>query len=275
MSDSPMDPNEAAEAFWREGYLAVGGFLPESMATLAARYTLMQYQTNPNPEVSRDGRVAQVEGAHSVYADPLAESILDLATADVSAMIGRSLVPTYAFYRVYRPGDALVPHTDRISCEISASMCLGSRLDPDTDPWRLGFRTCDPEPVNVEIEQKPGDLVIYRGCDVIHWRQPFTGSTETWHSQVFLHWVDADGPYADLCRFDCRPHLGGDETAREPDKVRIMNKENDRRNEVKRRRLRRDYRELASTLGDVFDFTPEDGLDVDGRNPPGQAESSE
>jgi hypothetical protein len=27
-----------------------------------------------------------------------------------------------------------------------------------------------------------------------HWREPFEGQ---WQAQVFLHWVDADGPHAD------------------------------------------------------------------------------
>jgi hypothetical protein len=205
MSADVMDLDDARDSFWREGYMFVSGYLSEAVTTLVARYALMEYVNNPRPDV--DGTVpAQVPGAHSVYADPLAESVLDLATADVGRLIGRTLIPTYAFYRVYRPSDSLKPHTDRISCEVSASVCLGYRVDgPDARPWPLGIRTGDPEPVNLELEQMPGDLIIYRGVDCIHWRRRLVGGPESWHAQLFLHWVDADGPFAELCAYDTRP----------------------------------------------------------------------
>ena len=39
----------------------------------------------------------------------------------------------------------------------------------------------------------PGDIVIYKGCEVDHGRPiPFEGF---WHSQMFLHYVDRNGKY--------------------------------------------------------------------------------
>ena len=44
-----------------------------------------------------------------------------------------------------------------------------------------------------ELNLNPGDAAIYLGCEVEHWREEFKGD---WHSQVFLHYVDKNGPYA-------------------------------------------------------------------------------
>jgi hypothetical protein len=51
---------------------------------------------------------------------------------------------------------------------------------------------------------QPGDMVIYRGCDIKHWRDPYDGNQQI---QVFLHYVDVNGKYADH-KFDKRPMLG-------------------------------------------------------------------
>jgi hypothetical protein len=50
---------------------------------------------------------------------------------------------------------------------------------------------------------KPGDAIIYRGCDIDHWRQPFWGLN---HAQVFLHYNELDGQYN--IRNDGRAVLG-------------------------------------------------------------------
>jgi hypothetical protein len=38
----------------------------------------------------------------------------------------------------------------------------------------------------------PGDAVLYKGIDVVHWRDELEGEFVT---QTFLHYVDSDGPY--------------------------------------------------------------------------------
>ena len=55
--------------------------------------------------------------------------------------------------------------------------------------------------------QDAGDLVIYRGCDVNHWREKLQHSENSWHLQGFFHYVDANGPYAEYM-YDRRPMIG-------------------------------------------------------------------
>jgi hypothetical protein len=57
------------------------------------------------------------------------------------------------------------------------------------------------------VELSPGDLVIYRGCDLAHWRETFSIKEDAWHVQGFFHYVDANGPYASY-KYDGRDTVG-------------------------------------------------------------------
>ena len=52
---------------------------------------------------------------------------------------------------------------------------------------------------------QPGDMLVYKGCDVEHWREEFTGEN---CGQVFLHYNDASDPKAEENKYDTRPFLG-------------------------------------------------------------------
>ena len=138
----------------------------------------------------------------------------------VEQLSGHRLFPTYAYFRVYRNGDNLNPHIDRPSCEISFSICLGydvSNAPEENYRWPLyvdnsrDYRRSlkqslsKPQPgEGSAIMLNPGDCVIYRGCEVKHWRDHFRGN---YQAQAFVHYVDQDGPYTRY-RFDTRPKLG-------------------------------------------------------------------
>ena len=64
-------------------------------------------------------------------------------------------------------------------------MCLGYDSD---DSWPIWFEDSDGKKVSVELQ--PGDMVIYKGCELDHWREPFKGKN---HAQVFLHYNDETG----------------------------------------------------------------------------------
>ena len=85
-------------------------------------------------------------------------------------------------------------HTDRPSCEISISLCLGYEAE-HAWPLLLELRSG-----TSSIELEPGDALFYRGIEVSHWRQPMKGERAV---QVFLHYVDQTGPYAEL-KYDKR-----------------------------------------------------------------------
>lgn len=111
---------------------------------------------------------------------------------------GKKLYPTYSYARLYKPGEKLEIHTDREACEISATITIG--LDGEAWPIYMG----DEDKKNAsKIVMKVGDAVLYRGMEKHHWRKKFKGN---WQAQVFLHYVDADGPHKEW-KFDKRPNL--------------------------------------------------------------------
>ena len=57
---------------------------------------------------------------------------------------------------------------------------------------------------DASIDTEPGDAVIYRGVEYEHWRDEFQGDGQ---AQVFLHYVDQNGPYKHH-KFDTRPDVG-------------------------------------------------------------------
>jgi hypothetical protein len=87
--------------------------------------------------------------------------------------------------RVYRPGAILEKHRDRPACEVSATLLVGANYEPT---WPLFIE-------GEQITQRPGEMAVYRGCEVEHWREPMTGPDDAYHVQLFVHYVDADGPY--------------------------------------------------------------------------------
>lgn len=118
---------------------------------------------------------------------------------------GLKLLPTYAYARWYEPGEVLKIHRDRPSCEVSATITLG--FEGNLWPIYIGkpsetFTDCSriDELDNTvyatdvgKLDMEIGDAMLYRGCEMYHWRDEYKEGK--WQAQVFLHYVDANGPY--------------------------------------------------------------------------------
>ena len=157
----------------------------------------------------------QIPGAYSKYADWVMETLLMYMIPVMKAKTGMDLVPTYSYTRLYEKGNILHRHKDRPSCEISTTLHLGGDewpifLDPTgADNILSGRETTTVikpgAPKGIQVDLKVGDMLIYSGCELEHWRDPFQGTV---CSQVFLHYNHANGPFAKTNMFDKRPLLG-------------------------------------------------------------------
>jgi hypothetical protein len=176
--------------FSEDGYELVPRALPAVACDFLARH-LQQLVDQGRLK----GGDTQVERAWTGYAIPAVEALLERFQPLVSQRTGHELIPTYSYARVYLPGAELERHTDRPACEVSATLTVASRSEA---PWPLFMETCGGKAEGIPME--PGDILIYRGTERPHWRESFHGD---WHMQIFLHWVRADGPWADK-RFDGR-----------------------------------------------------------------------
>ena len=155
----------------------------------------------------------QVPNSYAKYADRVMETLLVDTIKVMQKKTGLRLVPTYSYCRLYRTGNILKRHKDRPSCEISTTLNLGG------DPWPILIDPTGSDnvideyknihkpgaPKGVEVNLKPGDMLIYSGCELEHWREPFKGKL---CGQVFLHYNHADGRFAKTNLYDKRPMLG-------------------------------------------------------------------
>jgi hypothetical protein len=136
----------------------------------------------------------QVEGSLSVYNHPQYKSIHSEIRIKLEKLIGCQLYNTYYYDRFYFPGQELKVHVDRPSCEISVSVNVGSNLK---DLWPIWIKT--PYGENHQIYLRPGDGIIYKGCERPHWRDPMPGKRrffqkkDLYHHQVFFHYVLSNG----------------------------------------------------------------------------------
>ena len=158
----------------------------------------------------------QVPGAYSKYADWVMETLLMYMIPIMKAKTGLDLIPTYSYTRLYEKGNILKRHKDRPSCEVSTTLHLGGDewpiyLDPTGADFVIYGKRGEEKivkpgaPKGVRVDLKVGDMLIYSGCDLEHWREPFQGKV---CSQVFLHYNHANGPFAKTNLFDKRPLLG-------------------------------------------------------------------
>jgi len=142
----------------------------------------------------------------SIYGDPMLDNLLQSLAKPLSAQLGIELLPTYTYARIYRPGEELVRHIDRAACEISGTMTLG--FDPGSGIWPIFMTDKEDDVIGNSLEISTGDLVMYHGNELYHWRPPYKGQ---WQVQVFFHFVDANGPHKELAN-DGRESLGIDKS---------------------------------------------------------------
>ena len=142
----------------------------------------------------------QIPNTYSCYSDIAMETLMLKCQPIMEKTTGLKLYPAYTYARIYKKGDVLERHKDRFSCEISTTMNLGG------DQWPIYLEPSGKEGLKGKaINLKPGDMLVYSGCQLEHWREKFKGK---YCAQVFLHYNNKKTPGSKDNMFDKRPHLG-------------------------------------------------------------------
>lgn len=156
-------------------YKLIKNFLTQEEIKLLTDYCRIVHRLNFN---SFDfGQ--QDNGDTYFYGDPLMESLMINKLNVMQKETGLELLCTYSMWRMYTYYADLKKHVDRPACEISVTVMINS----DGTCWPIYLQ-------DNEVEMKPGDAVIYLGCELEHYRNNFKGD---WHAQAFLHYVDKNG----------------------------------------------------------------------------------
>jgi hypothetical protein len=194
------------------GYAHVRGLIPVEVARafmVALKQDLgpqpieLSSITEHGPQLKRP--TFQIYGANY----PPMSFFLWALTPTISELIGRDLLPSYDYFRIYREGDVCLVHSDRPSCEHSVSLTLDYS---DGEVWDLQVahdRTATPLQAAEDfgasefssVGMKVGDAVLYQGVHHRHGR--ITPNPNGWSAHLFLHFVERGGPYEEYA-FDKR-----------------------------------------------------------------------
>ena len=196
--------------FKKNKYVVIRKAISKDLATFVANYFSIKKQVYDtlieNRYISPFEKMygyyydVQVPNTYSHYSDIAMETLMLKCQSKMEEATGLKLYPAYSYARLYKKGDELKRHKDRFSCEISTTMNLGG------DPWPIYLEPSGKKGMKgIRVNLKPGDMLVYKGCDLEHWREKFKGKECV---QVFLHYNNRKTPGARDNMFDKRPHLG-------------------------------------------------------------------
>jgi hypothetical protein len=190
--------------FKKKKYTVIRQAISKDLAAFVANYFMMQKQVYDTCRNARyispfeniighyEGKDEQIPETYSQYSNIAMETLMLKCQPEMEKVTGLKLYPAY--------GDILKRHKDRFSCEISTTMNLGG------DDWPIYLEPSGKEGMKgIKVDLKPGDMLVYSGCELEHWRNKFKGKECV---QVFLHYNNRKTPGARDNMFDKRPHLG-------------------------------------------------------------------
>ena len=199
-------------SFEKNKYTVIKEAISKDMATFIYNYFLMKKQVYDTCMKHRyispfenmlgyyESKDEQIPNTYSCYSDIVMETLLLKCQPVMEKATKLKLYPAYTYARIYKKGDELKRHKDRFSCEISTTMNLGG------DDWDIYLEPSGKtNQKGSKVSIKPGDMLVYRGCELEHWRKKFKGKV---CGQVFLHYNNQSTPGSKDNMFDKRIHLG-------------------------------------------------------------------
>jgi len=211
-------------SFKKNKYTVIRQAISKDLATFIANYFRMQKQVYDTCREARyfspfeqvlgyyEGENEQIPNTYSAYGNIAMETLMLKCQPGMEKATGLKLYPAYTYARIYKKGDELKRHKDRFSCEISTTMNLGGDdwpiyLSPNENVGAPDGKNITPasKAKGIKVDLEPGDMLVYRGVELEHWREKFKGKE---CAQVFLHYNNTKTPGAKKNMFDGRRHLG-------------------------------------------------------------------
>jgi len=209
-------------SFEKNGYTVIKQAVTKEIADFVYRYFLLKRQVartlfdqryiSPMTEYWGVWNDQQIPETYSHYGDVAMETLLTQVKPIMEKETKLKLIETYAYARIYKKGDILHRHKDRFSCEISTTLNLGGDdwpiyINPNKEEGSLDKdgKYVPSKAKGVKVDLNPGDMLVYRGNFLEHWRDAFKGDN---CGQVFLHYNNKATKGSEDNKFDKRPHLG-------------------------------------------------------------------
>ena len=181
------------QVFQKQGFQKIEGYILPYFARYLRNYFTLIAQ---NDKLGGD---EQAPNSHCVYGDPAFDMAMVMSTEDIGKIVGKTLIPQYTYARIYKNGSDLKIHSDRPECQYSVTLSLGGEYEK---PWPIWIKDYAGNVNEVPLDE--GDMVVYHGTELEHWRDKFEGNMQY---QLFMHYVDSEGEFKDRI-YDGRPNLG-------------------------------------------------------------------
>lgn len=204
---APAVPVGAQKYFKKHGYLIIKNLwdpkelyheVPKERGQINYYGSIDKFYHDPEEK--------QVNGSLARYSHPQYKEIHSKIRIILQDILGEELYNTYYYDRFYFEGQRLYRHSDRDACEISVSVQISTNA---SKPWPFCLQTLEGKEIAANLENGWG--LLYMGCNVEHWRDPLESRhgeykkklnnilrkrDDTYHHQIFFHYVRANGPRA-------------------------------------------------------------------------------
>lgn len=229
--------NKETRDFHENRFVVLRNFIPKDIINMTLD-TWKTIEANPEykdaffhreEETTFNSPKSSLGKSEGCYKFPPAVALHRWLRDNLRDVIDIELVETYSYTRTYDRGAYLKSHTDRPSCEVSATICLDYKSDDNT-PWKIWVQNdrnyiddaVHDQPSLFETTQKPsiskrkgciavslevGDVLLYQGPNIPHWRDTFLGD---YSSHMFLHFINANSNMNGVRNFTKPPHAPND-----------------------------------------------------------------
>lgn len=228
--------NQLTLDFMKDGYVILRNFIPKDIINMTLDSWLsLEHKPEWNDaffavedDIIHDSPKDSLRKSSGCYSFPPAVALHRWLRDNLRPVIDMQLVETYAYTRKYERGAYLKAHSDRPSCEVSATICLKYKTD-DNSPWKIWIQN-DKNYVDLGSEQQKfyeefqniphrdrkgipialevGDLLLYQGPNAPHWRDYLLGD---YSYHMFLHFINHGGKITHFDKFQKQKHdMGAD-----------------------------------------------------------------
>ena len=220
--------NELTREFQTQGYVILRNFIPKVIIDMTMdNWKTIEHNQEWNDtiferehDIIHDSPKESLEKSQGCHTFPPAVALHRWLRDNLANVIDMDLVETYSYSRKYDRGAYLKAHSDRPSCEVSATICLKYKSDDNT-PWKIWVQKDKNyvklargdgqdkffeemqniphhERTGTPVSLEVGDVLLYQGPNAPHWRDTFLGD---YSYHMFLHFVNHNGRITTLDKF--------------------------------------------------------------------------
>ncbi|MEM8724507.1 MAG: hypothetical protein AAGE86_03200 [Pseudomonadota bacterium] len=175
-----------ASQFWDLGYEVVEDLIEPAHIAMSAKAMDLAFGKG----VMRTRDSGYVHGGEDEYGPVVGELLLRHCRPAIEKVVGRELVESYAYWRIYKPGAELLKHKDRPGSEIAVTITI--EADPENGIWPIKLEDIKGKEETLVLQ--PGSGIVYRGHKVPHWRDKLEAGSQ---KQLMLFYIVKDGKFTD------------------------------------------------------------------------------